>query len=105
MKEFRKRQDEEKEIFGADYSTLDLICARPDGSVVDPDVFSSDVIEFLKKIGLKGISFHKLRHYAGFRTIPGAMGTGRRNARQCWVSAHPRAPSPGIVWSQVFEES
>jgi integrase len=40
---------------------------------------------------------HRLRHYAGFRTIPGDTRTGRRNARQCWASAHPRAPSPGIV--------
>ena len=57
--------------------------------------------ESAKRAGVKKpLHPHTLRHYAGFRTIPGAMGTGRRNARQCWVSAHPRAPSPGIVWSQ-----
>src|ERR1035437_266891 len=45
------------------------------------------------------------RRHAGLRTIPGDTRTGRRNARQCWASAHPRAPSPGMVWSQVLEES
>jgi site-specific recombinase XerD len=35
----------------------------------------------------KGISPHSLRHYAGFRTIPGGDSRDRWNARQHWGSA------------------
>ena len=62
LREFRTKQDEERKLYGADYANHDLVCARPDGSPMDPDVFSSDVIDFMKKIGLAGVSFHKLRH-------------------------------------------
>jgi integrase len=62
LREFRTTQDEERKLYGADYAKHDLVCARPDGSPMDPDVYSSDVIDFMKKIGLAGVSFHKLRH-------------------------------------------
>jgi integrase len=62
LREFRARQDEERKLYGTDYADHNLVCARPDGSPMDPDVYSSDVIDFMKKIGLAGVSFHKLRH-------------------------------------------
>ena len=62
LRTFRAQQDDERKLYGADYATHDLVCARPDGSPMDPDNYSSDVIKFMKKIGLAGVSFHKLRH-------------------------------------------
>jgi integrase len=62
LTEFEKKQQQEKLLYGPDYDDHDLICAQPDGSPIDPDVYSSDVIVFLKTIGLRGVSFHKLRH-------------------------------------------
>ena len=40
---------------------------------------------------------HQLRHYAGFRTIPGEASSGCRSACQCWGPAHSVVPVPGIV--------
>ena len=45
----------------------------------------------------KRVAPHMLRHYAGFRTIPGEASLGCRSARQCWGPAHSVVPSPGIV--------
>jgi integrase len=45
----------------------------------------------------KPISPHRLRHYAGFRTIPGEASSGCRSACQCWGPAHSVVPVPGIV--------
>ena len=53
----------------------------------------------------KRITPHLVRHYAGFRTIPGGAKTDWRNTRQCWVPALSLLQPPGIVWSQVLEES
>jgi len=62
LREFRSKQDDERTLYGADYAKHDLVCAQPDGSPMDPDNYSSDVIRFMTKIGLSGVSFHKLRH-------------------------------------------
>ena len=40
---------------------------------------------------------HLLRHYAGFRTIPGEASSDCRSARQWRGPAHSVVPSPGIV--------
>ena len=66
---------------------------------VSGDGVSSVVKQALKRANIdspaKGA--HVLRHYAGFRTIPGEASSGCRSARQCWGPAHSVVPSPGIV--------
>ena len=42
-----------------------------------------------RKAGItKHVTPHTLRHYAGFRTIPGGASLGPRSARQYWVPHH-----------------
>jgi site-specific recombinase XerD len=55
--------------------------------------------ERLPSLTRKHVSPHTIRHYAGFRTIPGGASAGRRSACQCWGPAHSLVQSPGIVWS------
>jgi integrase/recombinase XerD len=43
------------------------------------------------------ISPHTLRHYAGFRTIPGGASSDRRCAHRCWTWRISLASTPGIV--------
>jgi integrase len=62
LKDFQQKQARERDLFESSYADHDLVCAAPDGSPLDPDLFSSEVIRFLKTIGLAGLSFHKLRH-------------------------------------------
>ena len=45
----------------------------------------------------KRVTVHTLRHYAGFRTIPGEGSLCGRKARQCRGEARPLVESPGIV--------
>jgi hypothetical protein len=48
-------------------------------------------------LATKRVSPHAIRHYAGFRTIPGEASSGCRSARQWRGPAHSVVPSPGIV--------
>jgi integrase len=60
----RKRQDEFRRQFGADYrSDLDLIFANPDGSPLMPNSVSATVSRLCGRLGLpKGASLHTIRH-------------------------------------------
>jgi integrase len=62
LKEHRAEQDHDREMFGADYREHDLIFCRPDGEYYCPDQMSVRVTELTRKIGLKGIGLHSLRH-------------------------------------------
>jgi len=68
---------------GPDYADLDLIFARPDGAHYNPDKLGVRVRRAMQAAGLHGTSLHTLRHYAGFRTIPGEASRYGRKARQC----------------------
>src|SRR5207302_320040 len=51
-----------------------------------------------KQAGIeKRVYAHLMRHYAGFRTIPGEGSLCGRKARQCRGEARPLVESPGIV--------
>ncbi|MGB9457690.1 MAG: site-specific integrase [Bryobacteraceae bacterium] len=60
----RKRQDESRRQFGADYrADLDLIFANPDGTPLKPDSVSATVSLLFRRLKLpKGASLHSLRH-------------------------------------------
>jgi integrase len=60
----RKRQDEFRRQFGADYrADLDLIFANPDGTPLKPDSISASVSLLFRRLKLpKGASLHTLRH-------------------------------------------
>jgi len=66
LKAHRKRQDEFRLKFGADYrSDLDLIFANPDGSPLKPDSISATVSALFKRLKIpkpKGGALHLLRH-------------------------------------------
>jgi integrase len=63
LKAHREEQERRRKLFGADYrSDLDLIVALPDGSPWPPDRFTDTYVAFSKKVGLKGVRFHDLRH-------------------------------------------
>jgi len=69
LEEHRKRQDEFRAQFGADYrSDLDLIFANPDGTPFNPDSISATVSALFKRLKIpkpKGSSLHLLRHSHG----------------------------------------
>ncbi|HEV2485433.1 MAG TPA: site-specific integrase, partial [Terracidiphilus sp.] len=60
----RKRQDQYRQRYGADYRTdLDLIFANQDGTPLKPDSISASVSLLCRRLGLpKGASLHTLRH-------------------------------------------
>jgi integrase len=60
----RRRQDEFRLQFGADYrADLDLLFANPDGTPLKPDSISATVSLLFRRLKLpKGASLHSLRH-------------------------------------------
>jgi site-specific recombinase XerD len=78
LERHRERQNEFRAQAGSRYrADLDLIFANPDGTPLRPNSVSGTVSRICKQVGLpKGASLHVLRHYAGFRTIPGELVSG-----------------------------
>jgi integrase len=61
LKTNRAQQNEERLLMGAGYQDLDLVFARPDGSIWPPVQFSSDFRRLTRKRGFM-LRFHDLRH-------------------------------------------
>ncbi|HYI94796.1 MAG TPA: tyrosine-type recombinase/integrase [Bryobacteraceae bacterium] len=62
LREHRREQDRERELFGGDYEDSDLVFAHPDGSYYKPDKVSVRITKIAKKAGLAGVGLHTLRH-------------------------------------------
>lgn len=70
----RRRQDEFRNQFGADYAAGDLIFANADGTPVRPDSISASVSALCRRLKLpKGVSLHTLRHTHGSHLIAAGM--------------------------------
>jgi integrase len=67
----RKRQDEFRQQYGADYrADLDLIFANPDGAPLRPNSISAVVSLLFRRLNLpKGASLHSLRHSHGSHLV------------------------------------
>jgi integrase len=62
LRERRRSQDQERELYGPDYANLRLIFARPDGHFYNPDKQGRRVREAMRRAGLAGVTLHSLRH-------------------------------------------
>lgn len=59
----RRRQDEDRRLFGPDYhADLGLIFAQPDGSPLVPSSVSRAVVRLARMVGIRGAGLHALRH-------------------------------------------
>jgi integrase len=62
LREHKREQDRDREMYGADYANLNLIFARPDGYYYSPDKFGTRMRAAMQRAGLYGVSLHSLRH-------------------------------------------
>ncbi len=62
LRQWRKRQAEEKLMLGAGYHDHDLVFCRADGDPIHPDLFSQTFDRAVAKSGLPEITLHDLRH-------------------------------------------
>jgi integrase len=70
----RRRQEEFRQQFGADYAGGGLIFANPDGTPVKPDSVSASVSALCRRLKMpKGVSLHTLRHTHGSHLIAAGM--------------------------------
>jgi integrase len=71
LERHRRRQDEFREQYGADYrADLDLIFANPDGTPLRPNSISAVASLLFRRLGLpKGASLHSLRHSHGSHLV------------------------------------
>ncbi len=63
LKIHREEQKSKCKLLGIQYrNDLDLVNPLPDGSPWPPDRFTDAYVAFSKRVGLKGVRFHDLRH-------------------------------------------
>jgi integrase len=62
LREHKRQQDGQREIFGPGYANLNLIFAKPDGGYYSPDKLGTRIRAAMRKAGLTGVSLHSLRH-------------------------------------------
>lgn len=62
LKEHRGEQDRDRHLFGAQYTDNNLVFCQPDGRYYSPDRLGARVVELMKKVGLRDVSLHSLRH-------------------------------------------
>lgn len=60
----RERQEENKRLFGRDYTDSGYICVKPDGTPIDPDFVTHHFRRVLVANDVPVIRFHDLRHSA-----------------------------------------
>ena len=62
LKEHRQHQNAQRKALGKSYREDDLVCTLEDGSLWAPDAFTSQFARLARRIGLKGIRLHDMRH-------------------------------------------
>ena len=62
LRAHRSQQLKEKAALGERYDDHDLVFARPDGQPVHPDFFSQTFERTVKRLGLRRVRLHDLRH-------------------------------------------
>jgi integrase len=62
LREHRRRQLEERLVYGSSYLDLDLVFPDPGGSAFNPENLSKRFYRRIEKAGLVRIRFHDLRH-------------------------------------------
>lgn len=58
----RRRQDDERREWGADYHDRDLVVCKENGEPIHPHTFSQSFERLVKNAGLRPIRLHDLRH-------------------------------------------
>lgn len=84
LKEHRKRQAQERLLVGSGWCDLGLVFCRVDGSLLRPGHFSRAFTRHIRRLGLRPIPLHGLRH--GWATLALAAGSIRRWCRNASVT-------------------
>jgi integrase len=72
LRQHRARQNANRLVMGADWTYLDLVMTKPDGTPVHPDTVSDTFDRRVRACGLRKIRLHDLRHT--YATL--ALGSG-----------------------------
>lgn len=60
--EWKRRQDEEKELFGSEYTDYNLVIAFSNGRPLEGQVISRSFKDLIREKNLPDVVFHSLRH-------------------------------------------
>ncbi len=61
LRDHKRAQDQERQMYGADYANLGLIFAQPGGQFLTPSNFGQRMSKLMRSAGLGGITLHSLR--------------------------------------------
>jgi integrase len=62
LREHKREQDRQRELYGSGYANLNLVFCRPDGHYYNPDKLGVHIRRAMQNAGLAGVSLHTLRH-------------------------------------------
>ncbi len=92
LREHRAQQDDWRRAFGGDYlADLNLVFSTPDGNYLKPDTVSAKGSALARKLGLKGVSLHTLRHSHGSQLLSAGVPLPAVSKRLGHSSTHVTA--------------
>lgn len=82
LQKVKAQQEENKRLFGKSYQDNGFVCAKPDGTLIEPNFITHHFRRVLLAHDLPAIRFHDLRH-----SVVYALRQGGCDAKdiQCWL--------------------
>ena len=96
----RERQEENKRLFGRDYTDSGYICVKPDGTPIHPNYVTKHFSHVLEAHGFPHLRFHDLRH-----SVVYALRQGGCDGKdiQAWLG-HSDISTTMNVYGHVFQK-
>lgn len=101
MVEWKKQQEENKEVLGAEYTDYDLVISMPNGRPLEGQVISRSFNRLIRKHKLPNVVFHSLRHTS--TTYKLKLNGGDMKAVQ-GDTGHAQLKMVSDVYSHILDE-
>lgn len=101
LAEWKKNQDELKEILGAEYHDYNLVLSMPNGRPLEGQVISRSFKDLIRKHDLPDVVFHSLRHTS--TTYKLKLNRGDMKAVQ-GDTGHAQLKMVSDVYSHILDE-
>jgi len=99
--ELRKKQEEEKLLFGAGYNDTNYVCRWADGKPYSPSIVSHNFGKFVERLGLPKLRYHDLRHSAASILI--SLGCNAKEVST--FLGHSQVSTTLNIYTHVFNSS
>lgn len=89
LRQHRRTQQEERELWGSDYEDDDLVVAKENGEPIHPHTFSQSFERTIANAGLRKIRLHDLRHTHASLALKAGVPVKVISIQSAWATSHP----------------